>query len=336
MKKDTFQSLDICKLLMSFCVVAIHTRPLDLCTEPIVNEIYNSLVAMAVPFFFLCSGFLLAQKFEPSISAPGNTAIIKRYLLKMIKMYVVWNVVYLPMAIYHLISSGNSLLLSVLRYIRGFVFVGEQYNSWHLWYLLSTIYALMFLLILLRLKQSPGNIMAISCFVFLLSIGMNCLSAYDGNTNSLIAFLKKMLEVSVASGRIFTGMFYLPIGIMLSRKRPGLNVSWSMLIGGYILNVFVRNDTLNTVLAAISTIGLFCVLLSFTIPHAKIYPFIRKMSTVIYFIHMYVWSIFYMLVYGKKTYGWYCFLMTSFISLVIAAVSVAVINRHKEKKPSLC
>lgn len=109
-----FNSLDICKLLMSFCVVAIHTHPLENCTITVVNAIYDSFVRMAVPFFFLSSGFLLAQKFEFPYTSPKNIAIVRKYLLKIIKMYVVWTAVYLPMAIYHFISSGTSMLKSAL------------------------------------------------------------------------------------------------------------------------------------------------------------------------------------------------------------------------------
>ena len=52
------------------------------------------------------------------------------------------------------IAAGVPLRNSVLMYIRGFFFWGEQYNSWPLWYLLSTVYALMLILLLLRRKLS--------------------------------------------------------------------------------------------------------------------------------------------------------------------------------------
>ena len=155
MERRKFNSLDICKLLMAFCVVAIHTHPLEYCTITIANDIYESFVRMAVPFFFLSSGFLLAQKFDSSFTSQNNIAIVRKYLLKIIKMYMVWTIVYLPLAIYRFVSSEIGILRSVVLYIRGFVFIGEQYNSWHLWYLLSTIYALVFILTVLYLKLSP-------------------------------------------------------------------------------------------------------------------------------------------------------------------------------------
>lgn len=336
MERRKYNSLDICKLLMAFCVVAIHTHPLEHCTISIVNDVYDSFVRMAVPFFFLSSGFLLAQKFEASFTSSKNIATVRKYLLKIIKMYVVWTVVYLPMALYHFISSGTGVLKSVLIYIRGFVFIGEQYNSWQLWYLLSTIYALVFILILLYLKISPKKAIIFSSIIFLISIGIDYLSAYAGNSNTFIELFIKMIKVSIGSGRILTGLFYLPLGCFFAQKQPNLKVSWSMLVSGYILNVFVQNSFWSSYFVAISSIGLFCVINTTVLPDSRVYPFVRKMSTIIYFVHMYIWSFYYVLIYGEKTYGLDCFLVTIVICLALSAATVVVTEYYNKKKAIRC
>ncbi len=331
MKKKTFNSIDICKFLMALCVVAIHTHPLERCSIAVVNNIFNSFVGMAVPFFFLSSGFLLAQKFESPFTSPENIAVVKKYLLKMIKMYVVWTAVYLPMAIYHFISSGTDLPKSILLYLRGFVFVGEQYNSWHLWYLLSTIYALVIVLVFFRFRLSPKKIIIFSSIAFLISICFDYLSAYSGNTNAFMGLLMKLIHASIGSGRILTGLFYIPLGMVLARKQLDIRVSWLLLITGYLLNVFVENSCWNSIFVAISTIGFFCIMNSFVLPNSRVYPFVRKMSTIIYFMHMYIWSFYYMLIYGEKTYGMDSFLATAVICLVVSALSVTVMEKKKLK-----
>lgn len=332
MERKNLNSLDICKLIMAFCVVAIHTYPLEHCTITLVNNIYDSFVRMAVPFFFLSSGFLLAQKFELSFIDPKNIAVVRKYLHKIVKMYVVWTVIYLPMAIYHFISSGTSLLKSVLYYIRGFVFIGEQYNSWHLWYLLSTIYALVFLLIFLYLKVSSKKIIILGSIIFLISMSIDYLSAYTGNSNTFIGLFAKTIKVSIGSGRILTGLFYLPLGCFLAQKQPTSALSWSMFVSGYILNIFVQNSYWSPFFVAISSIGFFCVIHTIALPNSRIYPLIRKMSTIIYFMHMYIWSFYYTLIYGEKTYGADSFLVTIVICLGVSAASIVVKERINKKK----
>ena len=48
--------------------------------------------------------------------------------------------------------------------------------------------------------------------------------------------------------------------------------------------------------------------------------FIRKMSTVTYFTHLYVWTVCYSLIYGKKTYGFEIFVITTLITFVLSII----------------
>lgn len=322
MEIKKFNSLDICKLLMAFCVVAIHTNPLAHCTITLVKNIYNSFVSMAVPFFFLSSGFLLAQKFQHPFSEKENEIIIKKYLIKIVKLFLIWTALYLPLAIINFIVEGTDALTAVLKYMRGFFFIGEQYNSWHLWYLLSTIYSLILILILFKLKLSLRKIVVIGCIIFIFSIGISYFADYKGTLPSVAVLMKKLINISIANGRIFTGMFYIPIGIMLSMKKTSVRTAMIMLVGGYLLNVFVENHYLSSIIVGVSSIGFFCVVKSLTLPNSRFYPFARKMSTVIYFIHMYIWSFYYKVIYGIKTFGIDSFLVTSGICLIIAVVYV--------------
>ena len=49
--KAGYNSIDIVKFVMAVCVIAIHTRPLRFCSNIIINNIYDSFVSSAVPFF---------------------------------------------------------------------------------------------------------------------------------------------------------------------------------------------------------------------------------------------------------------------------------------------
>lgn len=51
---------------MAFCVIAIHTQPLVNCNNDSILSIYDSVVRLAVPFFFITSGFLLEKKCDGS------------------------------------------------------------------------------------------------------------------------------------------------------------------------------------------------------------------------------------------------------------------------------
>lgn len=331
MKK--YNSIDVWKMVMAVCVIAIHTDMLCNCKSELLKSAFNSFTTLAVPFFFLTSGFLIGNKINEQNPDEKNIEYIKKYLFKIIKLYLIWTLIYLPMAIYYFIKEGKGIMVSVLSYVRGFIFVGQQYNSWPLWYLLSTIYALILLIILIKiLHLKHKKIAIVGSAIFIVSIAITCLTEYKGDVTGILYWIKKIVSYSIGSGRIFTGAFYIPIGIVLSKKELSSITAWMMLILGYILNVIIDNTAISTILVAMSSIGLFLIVKKICLPDAPIYYLVRKVSTIIYFIHMYIWTAYYMLVYGQKTYGIDSFLVTTIISSILAVSYIKIIETVNNRR----
>ena len=120
---------DLLKFLLSLVVVWIHTGNNDL----------NGLLNWAVHIFFFLSGFFLFGKI---IYAHACTSeVISKWLRKTLRMYLVWTAIYLPFAIIGFASEGMPFVKAVAVYLRNVVFVGENYLSWPLWYLLGLLQA---------------------------------------------------------------------------------------------------------------------------------------------------------------------------------------------------
>jgi hypothetical protein len=96
-------------------------------------------------------------------------------------------------------------------------------------------------------------------------------------------------------------MFYIPVGMYFSKEKLPNRVSWIMMIGGYVANVIVDSNSISSVLIAVSAIAFFDVVKGINLSDSHYYQMFRKMSTVIYFIHMYAWSIYYKLY--ERHYG---------------------------------
>lgn len=333
MDTKKYNSIDLCKFIMAFGVIAIHTHPLENCTSDVANNLLDSVVAMAVPFFFLSTGFLLAQKLQYPFYNDGNAKIIIKYIRRMLKLYLIWEIVYFPWAAIHFHSLNMTLTESVLDYLQGIIFVGELYNSWHLWYLLSTIYALLFFLFEIKRKRSDLAIIIIGCVFLLVSVGITYLVGYyEGEVPEILEIVKVVVANTIRSGRIFLGFFYIPVGMVLAKKDMNLRISWLMLIAGFAANYLITDVSLSTFVTAISAIGLFGVIRSIQFADLKIFPFVRKMSTITYFIHMYIWSVYYILVYREKRYGMDSFIVTSIACVLISAGYLLLKDRYTRIK----
>lgn len=170
-------SIDAYKLFAAICVIAIHTCPLIECTNTFAIGIYEAIISTAVPFFFISTGFFLKKCCSQPSSQP---AILIAYLKKIISLYLLWSLIYSPLAIIRYRQMGLSFFGGLKSYIKGLIFVGEHYNSWILWYLLSTIYALLIITFLIRRNISSQNIVLIGILAFGVSVGIDWLVRKGG------------------------------------------------------------------------------------------------------------------------------------------------------------
>lgn len=316
-----YNNIDLFKFIAAIFVVAIHANPLANCKEEIFYYPLNMIFLTAVPFFFLSTGFLIGKK--PN---KDKVSYLKNYLLKMIKLYFIWTTVYMPLTVKSYIDWGYSVRYAVKSFFTGLIFVGQHYNSWILWYILSTIYTVMLIYVMTKKKYSTEVILAVGVAVYLISVGMDWV-VNEEHTSAALLFFEKIIGETVESGRIFRGFLYIPMGMYISEHENEVNtpvlalISVAAFVTGSVFyeNIIVLRFTLPVLMFCF-----FQLILKVRFDHPKIALFLRRNSTVIYFIHLWVWSVYYYIVYGQKTYGFYCFLFTTLITLVISISYVSV------------
>lgn len=310
-----YYGIDLMKFVMAVLVVATHTGLLK-STESLYYKIYEIILYLTVPFFFISTGYLLSEKCE---SCKKNAIpVLTRHTRKLIKLYIIWSVVYLPLALYAYGKGDHSIMHYLLDYIRGFFIVGEHYNSYVLWYLLSSIYSLMFIIALRKRGKSNKLILFIGCLIGTFGC---ILTLYAENVFELSGtFTKNLFELLIkifVDGRIFTGFFYIPLGMCLQGSRK-LSLSGGVLLflGGLFIEI--KSPGIGFVYEAgraVASIGVFSFALNLEFKESAVYAKLRTMSTTIYFVHLWIWTIVYTLVYHEKTRGVVPFLLTIIFSL---------------------
>lgn len=143
MTRKNYTNLDLAKFVCALLVVMIHTEPLADCAPEINFFFVNILARVAVPLFFVISGFLLfgPMEYESGRLSPCavNISRILRYWTKIALLYGSWSLAYLLiLKIPMWISTGWWGLHVVKDAAAAVLFVGTHY---HLWYLLTLLYA---------------------------------------------------------------------------------------------------------------------------------------------------------------------------------------------------
>ena len=126
-KNESYSGIDYFRFIAALLIVAIHTSPLSSFSET-GNFIFTRIVArVAVPFFFMTSGFFLISRYTCNAEKLG--AFIKKTTL----IYGVAILLYIPINVYNGYFKMDNLLPNIIKDI---VFDGTLY---HLWYLPASI-----------------------------------------------------------------------------------------------------------------------------------------------------------------------------------------------------
>ena len=283
---------------------------------------------MAVPYFFLASGFLLGLKLEEPFNGQKNVGILKKFFWKVLKLYFIWTIIYFPLAIQGYYLGGVTIKKAVKSYVLYLLFVGEHYNSWPLWYLLSSIWTTVYLMIVHRAgKATYLRLIQYSILISIISFSLNIL--VNADNSSLIfteKFVKDIVSESIKNGRVMTGAIYIPFGLYISKNRSDKRNYLVLLLFGITIGCCLDNQFLRGYSTMLSAIGLFGWSTHLDIKYSGVVKYMRRMSIWIYFIHMYIYTGIYLVLYGKKTSGAIPFLLTVVLSVCISAILDKVVK----------
>lgn len=143
----------------------------------------------------------------------------KKYLSRVLSLYVIWNIIYLPITIFGFKENNMSFARYVLDCIRGFLFIGQQFYSWQLWYLLSVFFVIASICIMAEHKIKDKNIFKIMMAIFLMGGGIGVLTTVDFSEYRKIEMVIKCIKFIFGNGRILSGFGYIAVGWIVAKKK---------------------------------------------------------------------------------------------------------------------
>lgn len=326
---NEYSGVDLVKWLMALCVIALHTEPLHAVCEGIGLSMYYSVVDCAVPYFFIASGFFLGLKLKRK--PDSSLSAIKSMLIRMLGLYAVWSVVYLPLAIADYVAGGLTPVQAVINYVIWFFAVGEHYNSWMLWYLLATIYALVYVWLCTRWNIAVEKQVCLGAIVTLVVLILRLVTSAQDVLPVQSEQLLRLMELGGQNGRLVFGFFYIPLGMLLAKHPMQRQKSIVIMVTAFLLSCLCMKREIKAFLVIPCAMSLFSWSAQLHLPTRMLWYRLRKHSTVIYFIHMYVWTAYYMLVYRGKIFGPDSFVVTAVVSEIIACIWCLMVEKQNKQ-----
>lgn len=207
-----YPGIDCLKYVAAILVIVVHTSPLFPHMKWLSYTFSNGIGRLAVPIFFLASGFLVRERLK---KAP---AYFKRYLKKLGKVYGWWSLFYLPLGFLWLNQNVDiPWFLYPLALLVGFFYAGTYY---HLWYVPALMFALVIVNWLLK-RWNYKVVLTLSGMLYLLG----CLETYYSLlTNTyLIEIVDSYMKIfQTTRNGLFFGMIFVALGFFVSDHSQSL------------------------------------------------------------------------------------------------------------------
>lgn len=331
--KKQYAVIDIAKYVSALLVVCVHTFPFLEMNETFNLYFIQIVCRLAVPFFFVVSAFFFFRKW--SDDSQQNRAYLTKYLKRLLKLYLIWTVIYLPYTIWDYGQVGFSFS-NIFGYIRDLFLNGSYY---HLWFLPALMLATV-LVCWMYSKKGLSFLLKTSLALYFIGYLINIYTPIWQDLPIISIFFGFFTKVfSTARNGIFFGPMYVAIGLLLAKTRRlpkkvngiGFLVSYGLLVIEIWIygKIGVLRD-LSSMYLLLVPVSYFLVnlLLTIRLPYKPIYRSLRDDSLIIYTSHILFAKPLLILVPNAH-------LVVYFLTLAGAQGCSYLIHKYKDQYPIL-
>lgn len=290
-QRKNLDSADVLKYVLSILIVATHTSFFEGYLTP--------LVRLAVPAFFMISGYFFFSKINSCDSKAQKKEYLKKSIKHNLKLYLFWFILLLPLTLYIRRYHTMGFFSGILHLIRDFLFGSTFQSSWYIVALITGFTIVLFL----SDKISQSAIVIIGVILYIPSLLSSnyefILESFDG----LRIAGEHLSKVFLLPCRNFSvSILYIAIGKYLAEKNyegktKQYTITFLLSFSALVLEFLVLNfskvriqDTDCYIALPFAAYYLCKVFLTLDIAckHSLI---MRKISTVSYCAHMAVFMV---------------------------------------------
>lgn len=230
-----YSSIDITKFICSLLVIIIHTRPF---TGTLGYLLTNGVARIAVPFFFLASGYFFYEGYK------NNKEYYKKYLKNIFKIYTIWYLIYMTWRV--LVEKQG------FKFKEGIILIREYFFSgyYQLWYMPSLIISILFVYMFLK-RNKYLALGVISCVLYFIGIFGDAYGGLINNQlyNNIVAVYR--LVFGMTKTGICFGVPMITLGVLINKY----NLKEKVKVTGFVVAIGIGILLLETYFLEMSNIG---------------------------------------------------------------------------------
>lgn len=244
-EKKSYAGIDRMRFIAAFLIVAIHTSPLAAQSITADFVLTRVIARVAVPFFFMTSGFFLISKY-------GRADKLKQFLKKTAVIYGTAILLYITVNIYNGYFTSDDLLPKLIKDV---VFDGTFY---HLWYLPASMLGAVIAWYAVK-RLGFKKALAVTSALYLIGTLGNSWYAFVSQVPAAKGFYGLLGQISdYTRNGIFFAPVFMVLGGWIAEERlkktdasfsfkiglVGLAVSFALMLGeAFLLRNYVLSKT---------------------------------------------------------------------------------------------
>ena len=315
-----YKWIDIFRWLMSLLVIAIHVNIFFPVTNSIGVQLFEDITGIAVPFFFITSGYFFVVS--------GAVERRQNYLLKLFKTYIMWTVIYLPFTFfYYIVQQQYNVFQTFLYFMQRILLVGENYYSFHLWYIHGLIFCVVLYVILLKILKPQNKKMSVHMFIFAfaLYVGGRALSfvASQEKLYPIISYIAKQymnIFITTRNGPLFGFCFFM-IGVMFSQHQKICEIIKKRICVVVFCVTAILNHLGCFFLLPLEVAALWILILKLRADIQIDTKIFRKASEMNYYVHMYPVSLF-AIILPKQADFFFVLIICVLITIIVSGIYI--------------
>ena len=342
MKQMTDAKFDILKLFLALLIVFGHTEP-----EGVIQIALHPWIKIAVPFFFIMTGYFLFRKAASAPTQADRSHVIRGFVLRTVKLYCFWFVLLIPFSLYQNRSMEfENGTMGFVEHALKRLFFGSTYTA--SWYMTACIFGVLIVAALSK-KLSNRTLLVITVPVFLFVTGWTCYLPFLQEGGWLQQFYALYYRVLSNPHHSFpAALVWLVVGKCFaeqtfdfrSRLYPALAVLSGILL--YIEWQFVGRHTAlyngeSYFLLLPFCTSLFALFLRIPPVQIRGTQYIRRCSTYVYVMHGTLLAPVSRLVHEvfRLRHSVFAFLLNTAVCIAVYALAQGIVNRRKGRLSTL-
>ncbi|MGE7930260.1 acyltransferase [Lysinibacillus xylanilyticus] len=321
-----YNAIDLTRFVASIFVVFIHTYPLFDFSPTANFFIVGILGRLAVPFFFIVSGYFFAKSLANQTTFTSKHNYVNKYIKRLFKIYIIWTLIYLPLQVLIWFLKDGSLEFWKF-YLQKLMFEGSYYT---LWYIPALIFACIFTNYLFSIFK-PRTVLTITLILYIIG---TLLQSY-ADLFSFTSYFTNYYSVFLTTRNgLFFGSLFVSMGMYLAKHEPKQNLFYNQFLFflsfvGLTIEAYLMYESPFTkgfgmwFMLPTTVYFLFCFLKDIPLKNSHIYNLCRPLSFLIYVTH----GLFMLII---NPFNLHSFMYSTLVMVLTIGLSIAILYFGKK------